>query len=110
MPIQYGVDSGVLVAALAVREAHHDSCAFLIRSPCLLYLHGLSEAFSTLTGGRLAVRLRPAEVADLFKETVLPFAEIVTLSAPEVIAAVGEAEARGIRGGAIYDYLHLVAA
>ena len=34
----------------------------------------------------------------------------MTIEAEEALTAYDEAEARGIRGGAIYDYLHLVAA
>lgn len=41
---------------------------------------------------------------------ILPYAEPVTISTGEMLAAMRDSQARGVRGGAIYDYLHLVAA
>ncbi len=40
----------------------------------------------------------------------MPKIRTVVLDEDEILATFGEAEARGIRGGAIYDYLHLAAA
>ena len=34
----------------------------------------------------------------------------VSLTERDVMAALARAESRGVRGGAVYDYLHLVAA
>lgn len=34
----------------------------------------------------------------------------VTLTERDVMAALAQAQSRGVRGGAVYDYLHLVAA
>ena len=36
--------------------------------------------------------------------------QLVSLSGKDVVAALAGAEARGVRGGAVYDLLHLVAA
>jgi hypothetical protein len=36
--------------------------------------------------------------------------QIVTLSGKETMAALADCEGRGVRGGAVYDFLHLVAA
>ena len=36
--------------------------------------------------------------------------EVVTLTPTEMLRAMRESHARGVRGGAIFDYLHLVAA
>lgn len=47
------VDSSILVAALVESEPDHDACTRLLnRGGLLVYAHGLSEAFSSLTGGR----------------------------------------------------------
>jgi hypothetical protein len=40
----------------------------------------------------------------------VPKLAIVTLTHVEILRALREAEPRGVRGGAIFDYLHLVAA
>ena len=36
--------------------------------------------------------------------------EVVTLTPAEMLKAMRESQPRGVRGGAIFDYLHLVAA
>ena len=41
---------------------------------------------------------------------MLPFVQLVSLSGREVMAALEGADARGVRGGAVYDLLHLTAA
>ena len=41
---------------------------------------------------------------------MLPYGQLVSLSGNEVMAALATAEARGVRGGVVYDLLHLMAA
>ncbi|MEX2579311.1 MAG: PIN domain-containing protein [Verrucomicrobiales bacterium] len=105
------IDSSVLVAAMAREELHHAECmALLNRRNLHLYSHGIPETFSTLTGGRLAIRYPASQVVSFLEKDYLPDLKLVELSPKEKIAALQEAESRGVRGGAIYDYLHLVAA
>ena len=75
-----------------------------------LYVHGLAEAFSILTGGRLGRRERAAVATRLLDQSVLPFVSVHALSGKDVRAVVAECESRGVRGGAVYDLLHLAAA
>ena len=70
----------------------------------------LSETFAALTGGRLAIRVAAAEAALLLRKWVAPGLALTALEADDVLGAFEESSARGVRGGAIYDYLHLVAA
>lgn len=49
-------------------------------------------------------------VARLIEESVLPYVQTVSPSGPQMMAALAECEARGVRGGAVYDWLHLAAA
>jgi predicted nucleic acid-binding protein len=105
------VDTSVVLASLDPDEAHHPACDQLIaQGGHLLYVHGLAETFSILTGGRHGRRLRPAAAAGLIRDSVLPFVHLVSLSGKEVMAALETADARGVRGGAVYDLLHLAAA
>lgn len=104
------MDTTVLLAAIVEEEEHHQECAYLFDSgKMLLYSHGLLEAFSTLTGGR---RFRiPAVMANtILTEDYAPCLDIVALSPGEILLALNETEPRGVRGGAVFDYLHLVAA
>ena len=54
--------------------------------------------------------MRPAAAARLIQESVLPYVQLVSLSGKQVMAALATAQARGARGGAVYDLLHLMAA
>jgi predicted nucleic acid-binding protein len=105
------LDSSVVVAALVESERHHSACdALLDQRDIHLYAHALVETFSTLTGGRLGSRVLPKTVTELLEDSVLPYVELITLSAKEMISALRDAPLRGVRGAAIYDYLHLAAA
>lgn len=105
------IDTSVVLASLDPDEAHHPACdQLLAQGGHLLYVHGLAETFSILTGGRHGRRLRPAAAAGLIKDSVLPFVQLVSLSGRELMAALETADARGVRGGAVYDLLHLAAA
>lgn len=104
------IDTSVLVAAIVAEEEFQPECASLLDAgKALLYSHGVSEAFSTLTGGR-RFRIAASVVSALLGEDYVPSLEVITLSPREVLRALSEAEPRGVRGGAIFDYLHLVAA
>ena len=105
------VDTSILVAAVVATEAYHAACDRLLDQPGVtMYSHGLTEAFSTLTGGRKNFRLQASLVSSLLAEDYLPQISITSLTPNEILKAMAEAEGRGVRGGAIFDFLHLVAA
>lgn len=105
------LDSSILVAALADTEPHHEECLELLRrGDGHVLAHALAETFTTLTGGRQQHRVRPSIAAEAIEITIVRHVHLVSLSASEVLTAIKTAESRGVRGGAIYDYLHLVAA
>ena len=92
-------------------ERFHEECsAILDRGSVRLYSHGLTETFNTLTGGRRNFRLSADLVSSLLKDDFTPFLNVISLSPQEMLSAMKESEARGVRGAAIFDYLHLVAA
>lgn len=105
------LDTSVLVAALIEDEPNHEACLTLLRRKALaIWSHGLTEVFSTLTGGRLGLRLAPATASELIKLSLVPRLQFVELTVKEILAAINGAEAAGVRGGGIYDFLHLQAA
>lgn len=105
------LDTSVLVASLVPDEAHHASCDRLLAAGGhAVYVHALAETFSILTGGRQGRRV-PADVAcTLIGESIVPFVRTVALTGRELTAALAECSSRGVRGGAVYDLLHLIAA
>jgi hypothetical protein len=46
----------------------------------------------------------------MLSETILPRVTVVELSTAEIMAALPVALSRGVRGGCVYDYMHLLAA
>ena len=109
--MKFALDSSVLIAALHNEQPNHQEClALFTNNTPIVAAHGLVETFSTLTGGKLGFRRPPALVAQILAEDIAPLIECVQLTTQDIIASMVETEPRGIRGGAIYDYLHLAAA
>lgn len=105
------LDSSVLIAALLPKEHYHHECVSeLLRPQAHLYTHALNEVFSTLTGGRLGYQIAANEVTKLIRRQILPRVSVVTLSGDEIMDAQEDAERCGVRGGAIYDFMHFTAA
>lgn len=105
------LDSSVIVSALCAGDPDHDACrkVLLAHRPTVL-AHAFAETFSTLTGGRLGFRVPASDAAKLLRQQIAPKLSNIPLDESDLLTAFEEAELRGVRGGAIYDYLHLVAA
>ncbi len=105
------LDTSVLIASLDEDEPQHEaSHRRLIVATCHVYLHALAEAFSILTGGRRERRVDPSIAARLLQEAVLPHVHVVSLTPKDLSAAFAQCQSRGVRGGSVYDFLHLWAA
>lgn len=104
-------DSSVLIASLVGKDPHHDACASVLEEyRPFVHRHALAETFSTLTGGRLGFRMSTDAIARLIQESILPWVRTTELDDAELIEAMSVSQDRGVRGGAIYDFLHLCAA
>ena len=105
-------DSSVLIAALLPSEDHHAASAAVLNgaNAMVVHVHALNETFATLTGGSLGFRVDADLTARLIREQIVARAAMVVLDAEEVTDALDKARAYGVRGGAVYDYMHLVAA
>ena len=104
------LDSSVLVAAVVEDEPCHEACLLLLRRKNVAtWTHALAEVFSTLTGGRLGLRASPA-VANQLISSLTSRLRLIDLAASDVMLAIQQADAAGVRGGALYDYLHVLAA
>lgn len=104
------LDTSVVLASLDPDEAHHAACDRVVAAGGhKIYVQALAETFSILTGGRHR-RLSAAVAQHLLTGSVLPYVQVQTLSGRDVMAALAECQARGVRGGAVHDWLHLAAA
>jgi predicted nucleic acid-binding protein len=105
------LDSSVLIAALIRDEARHHQCLdLLLEGEHFIYAHALLETFATLTGGRLGNRVDADFASRLLRETIVPQVQIIEMTVGDILDATAQARQHGVRGGGIYDYLHLVAA
>jgi predicted nucleic acid-binding protein len=105
------LDTSIVIASLDADEPQHAACDRLLAAGGhKLFAHALAESFAILTGGRGGRRVQPKLAAELIASSVLPFVELVHLTGRETMAALAEADRRGVRGGAVYDLLHLFAA
>ena len=105
------LDISVLVASLLASAPEHLACDLLLKaSSNWTSPHALNETFSTLTGGRLGMRVEAELAAKLIREGILPSVRFIDLSPQEIIDAQAAARSYGVRGGAIYDFMHLVTA
>lgn len=104
------LDSSVIIAAVDASDPDHEACHALLGSGrFMVHGHALTEIFSILTGGKLGLRVA-ASAASAMIESLASRLTIISLSERDLLAAYAECSQRGIRGGAIYDYLHLAAA
>ena len=71
--------------------------------------HTLAELFSTLTGGRCAIRYAPKHAAAL-AISLRPCFTFVELNANETLAALKGADGLNVHGGRVHDLMHAVAA
>ena len=107
-------DTSVLVAAIVKEEPNHRASmeAWCRSSKRALLLHGVLEAFASLTGGKKPhLRLDPDEATKILRGNIAEFqVEVISFPVPETMDLLGNLRAVGVRGGAVYDYLHLCAA
>lgn len=107
----HAVDSSVFLAAMNEGDGFHRECnALLDQANYAIYDHGLAEVFNTLTSGKIKPRLPASIAARLVRANFQESDRVLDLPVSTRLTAFEEAESRGVRGGPIFDYLHLVAA
>ena len=99
-------DASVLIAGAWSEVAAHRAALAALDAGGWSHTHCLAEAFSQLTG---KFRADPAAAAEVLRD-VTAAVHWVSLSPEQVWQAVESARAAGVRGGGIYDWLHIQAA
>jgi predicted nucleic acid-binding protein len=100
------LDSSVLIAALVDSQPHHEECADALATGGVTSAHALAEAYSILSG---RLRLDPQTVSEVLLHNTKKL-KVVDLTAAEYSRLLAESPRNGIRGGAIFDALHVAAA
>jgi predicted nucleic acid-binding protein len=105
------LDSSALLCSVLPDDPDFAACdTLLAQEGNWTSSHALNEVFATLTGGRLGVRIDADVAAAMIRESIVPCVRFIEISVEDVVTAQGNARQQGVRGGAIYDYMHLVAA
>jgi predicted nucleic acid-binding protein len=106
-------DTSVLVSLVVAHHPHHDLAYTAYhqlttgRHQGFVSAHGLAETFSTLTRLPITPMVHPTEAYRLVSETIVGRCEVVSLSEKDYLATLAAAAKAGLRGGVIYDALHL---
>jgi predicted nucleic acid-binding protein len=106
-------DSSTLIAAVSEDDVEHAAASKAWRAAKhrVMYAHGLLEAFAVLSGGRHPAGLAPAEAASLIAANLEEGrVRVVQISAAEVNSLLAQVQRSVVRGGAIYDFMHVCAA
>jgi predicted nucleic acid-binding protein len=103
------LDSSTMIAAMLPDHVHHDPAhAWLSQGKAGAYEfvvsgHSLAEVYAVLTTLPRTPRISPTEAWQMIQENVLASANVITLTAGDYAALVGELGQRGIIGGTVYD-------
>lgn len=100
------LDSSVLVAACLAEDASHEAADRAVAQGGFTSTHALAEAYATLSG---RLRLNPYDVRDVVMEKADKL-KVVALDESDYRAVVEQAPKIGVRGGAVFDALHVHAA
>jgi predicted nucleic acid-binding protein len=111
--VKYFFDTSVLVATAVAHHPHHAAGSAVYRQVIngkhsgAVSSHALAETFSTLTRLPLSPMIHPSEAYRFLTDTVVRYCETVTLGESDYLAMLESAAKTGLRGGIVYDALHL---
>jgi predicted nucleic acid-binding protein len=107
------LDTNVLVAASVQEHQHHVQSFDLVKAvkegalQGFIGTHGLAEFYSGLTRAPFIPRVHPAEAGRLLDDNILPYFELIALTADDYKAILRSCANAGLIGGVVFDVLHL---
>jgi predicted nucleic acid-binding protein len=107
------LDTNVLVAASVEEHPHHVPSFDLVHAvkqgslKGCIGTHGLAEFYSVLTRAPFTPRVHAAEAGRLLDDNILPYFEVVALSAADYKSVLRSCATAGWTGGVVYDAAHL---
>lgn len=110
------LDTSVLVPALIEQLPQHGAAAPLVREAIrndvrlVVAAHALAECYATLTALPLSPRLSSGQAKHLLRHSITNHATVVPLDEDDYASVLDRAADLDLRGGAIYDLLHVRAA
>ena len=107
------LDTNVLVAASVQEHQHHLQSFDLVKAvkegtfEGCISTHGLAEFYSVLTRAPFTPRVHPAEAGRFLNDNILPYFELIALSAEDYKAVLRSCASAGLIGGVVFDALHV---
>ena len=103
------LDSSILVEACLSQSPKFDAADALIKnSNACTSAHALAEAYATLSGDP-RLKMHPADVSRMIEDLAKTI-HVMALEVKDYRQLILSAPAKGIRGGMIYDAIHVHAA
>ena len=109
-------DTNVLIAASVETHIHHAPAKAILERICsgddagFVSAHSLVETFSVLSRMPTVPKLTPQDVLAILEKNFIPRFTLITLSDVDYPQALRDFAAKGMSGGRIYDFLHILAA
>ena len=106
-------DTSVLVSLAVAHHPHHDLAFAAFKKVVkdgnegFVSAHGLAETFTALTRLPITPMVHPTEAYRFVSETIVGHCEVVSLTDKEYLSTLAAAAKAGLRGGVVYDALHL---
>ncbi len=106
-------DTCVLVAASVADHPHNTQATIALHGARSKKIdghisgHGMAEFYAVLTRTPFVPPIYPNEAWQLLTQNILPFFDVITLSAKEYQEVIRRIAEQGWAGGRIYDALHL---
>jgi predicted nucleic acid-binding protein len=110
------LDTNVLVAASVQQHQHHVQSFDLVKAVKegvhvgYISTHGLAEFYSVLTRAPFSPRVHPAEAGRFLDDNIVPYFELIALSAGDYKKVLRACASAGLIGGVVFDALHLYSA
>src|SRR5580658_3831131 len=111
--VNWYFDTSVLVPAAVTRHPHNAPALAVLEELLTrkhrgcISAHGLTEVYSVLTRTPFKPPLYPSEAWQIIEEMILPYMDLVTLTAKEYQEVVRQWAVSGWAGGRIHDAVHL---
>ncbi len=111
--VNWYFDTSVLVSAAVTRHPHNAPALAVLEELLrrkhrgCISAHGLTEMYSVLTRTPFKPPLYPSEAWQIIEEMILPYMDLVTLTAKEYQEVVRHCAVSGWAGGRIHDAVHL---
>ena len=109
-------DTSILVAGIVEAHAQHDRCLPWLQKArgatheSYVTAHTLAELYAVLSAYPTRPRISPGMAARLVRENISAVTRVVTLSAADYLAAIGNLAEQSLSGGVMYDALIVRAA